>query len=88
MADEGIEHSNAKYGSEIIHGDEKGKLLERGPKIPGAQANKRGREHGRHVVSARTELCRGYPAYSLPIVLLYISETVFGYKFTNYKQDK
>ena len=79
MADEGIEHSNAKYGSEIIHGDEKGKLLERGPKIPGAQANKRGREHG---------TCRGYPAYSLPIVLLYISETVFGFKFTDYKQDK
>ena len=70
MADEGTEHPNSKYRSEIIHGDEKGKLLERGPKIPGAQANKRGR------------------AYSLPIVLLYISETVFGYKFTNYKQDK
>ena len=36
MADEGTEHPNAKYGSEIIHGDEKGKLLERGLKIPGA----------------------------------------------------
>ena len=36
MADEVIEHSNAKYGSEIIHGDKKGKLLERGLKIPGA----------------------------------------------------
>jgi len=70
MADEGTEHPNAKYGSEIIHGDEKGKLLERGPKILGAQADKRGR------------------AYSLLITLLYISETVFRAKFTNYKQDK
>ena len=70
MADEGTEHPNAKYGSEIIHGDEKGKLRERGSKIPGAQSDKRG------------------IANSLPIALLYISETVFRAKFANYKQEK
>jgi len=71
MADEGTEHPNAKYGSEIIHGDEKGKLLERGSKIHGAQANKIGRQPGTG---------RGYPTYSLTIAILYISKKVFRAK--------
>ena len=64
MADEGTEHPNAKYGSKIIHGDEKGKLLEKGSKIHGAQADKRGGQHGSNVVAALTVLCCRYPAFA------------------------